>query len=349
MRWNLAAVALLSVSLAAPALAAGEIELNHTCATTTGCLVGDAPGYPIQASQRGSYRLTSNLVVPAGTGGIVFAGGASLDLAGFTVAGPVTCPLGACPAVSAGVGILGGDGNAITNGRVSGFANDCIEVGRGSRVERVNVTECAQHGIVAGGGSYVASNQVDAIGKTGIQFLVPTSPPSSAGVYRDNTIGVTGVLSVENGRASGPNTCLDQKCGTTGKKLAYITPAYHTGGAAPGACAPGFHMAAFSEIRNLEDFEWDETRGGANADSGQGVADSPGYVWVRTGGNAAFNPAAPGYSNCDAYTSSAAVFGSAIAIDNQWTTVSPNEGSFPGWQYRALDCNSPIQVWCMQD
>ena len=135
----------------------------------------------------------------------------------------------------------------------------------------MNVTECAQHGIVAGGGSYVASNQVDAVGEIGIQFLVPSSPPSSAGVYRDNTVGVTGDLSVENGRASGPNTCLDQKCGTTGKKLAYVTPSSHLGGEALTACAPGFHMAAFSEIRNVEDFEWDEVRGGSSGDAGQGV------------------------------------------------------------------------------
>ncbi len=40
--------ALLLLALAGPALAVdGVLEINHTCATQTGCFSGDTAGYPV--------------------------------------------------------------------------------------------------------------------------------------------------------------------------------------------------------------------------------------------------------------------------------------------------------------
>ena len=78
----------------------GVIEINHARALAGGITPGDAPGYPVTISQSGSYRLTSELVVPANTVGIELnpAGSHSdphynmdLDLNGFGVRGPGTC------------------------------------------------------------------------------------------------------------------------------------------------------------------------------------------------------------------------------------------------------------------
>lgn len=69
-----------------PALAVdGVIEINQTCADQTGCLDGDAPGFPVDLDA-GSYRLTSNLRLPPGATGLYLGGGEySIDLNGFTI------------------------------------------------------------------------------------------------------------------------------------------------------------------------------------------------------------------------------------------------------------------------
>jgi hypothetical protein len=63
---------LLAAAVASRALASdGVLEINHSCATAAGgCFPGDTAGYPVQITQPGSYRLTSNLAVPASTNGI---------------------------------------------------------------------------------------------------------------------------------------------------------------------------------------------------------------------------------------------------------------------------------------
>jgi hypothetical protein len=49
-------------------------------------LPGDSPGFPITISEAGSYRLASNLIVPAGVVGIAIAtDNVRLDLNGFTI------------------------------------------------------------------------------------------------------------------------------------------------------------------------------------------------------------------------------------------------------------------------
>ena len=72
---------------------------------------GDEPGFPVSISKPGSYRLAGNLTVPdADTSAIVItAEGVTLDVNGFSIAGPLLCPA---------VGIIGlnaRDSSAVQN------------------------------------------------------------------------------------------------------------------------------------------------------------------------------------------------------------------------------------------
>ena len=81
-------IALLLLALAGPALATdGVAEINHTCAAQTGCFSGDSAGYPVTITQPGSYRLTSNLIVPdENTSGIlVSTSDVGIDLNNFAI------------------------------------------------------------------------------------------------------------------------------------------------------------------------------------------------------------------------------------------------------------------------
>lgn len=77
--------------LAGTSLANGKIEINQLC-VSTGCFAGDDSSFPVEISEPGSYRLTSNLLV-GGLGdpvaGIhIFASRVTLDLGGSVVEGP---------------------------------------------------------------------------------------------------------------------------------------------------------------------------------------------------------------------------------------------------------------------
>jgi len=87
----------------APGLAAGGVlEINHTCATATGCFPGDVAGFPVTITQTGSYRLSSNLIVPDHliTAVSVSAHDVSIDLGGFAIArADCVPPAGVCTTI----------------------------------------------------------------------------------------------------------------------------------------------------------------------------------------------------------------------------------------------------------
>ncbi len=117
----------------------GVIGLNHACATQTGCLEGDDPGFPIQIAKPGSYRLTGNIVdhfiggplIPS-IGILVESPGVSIDLAGFTLRN--TCMEDeSCSnsEVSFTVGILHVDtALRVSNGTVGGFGASIVSAGQ---------------------------------------------------------------------------------------------------------------------------------------------------------------------------------------------------------------------------
>jgi len=63
---------------------------------------GDTPGLPLTISVAGSYRLTNNLVQPDAATKVllVTANNVTIDLGGFEISGPFTCP-GTPPATAA--------------------------------------------------------------------------------------------------------------------------------------------------------------------------------------------------------------------------------------------------------
>ncbi len=155
----------------------GVIELNQVCATQTGCLPSDTPGFPITLNQRGSYRLTSDLGISgSNTNGIeVRSDDVTVDLNGFTIFGPNSVPISThiCTAPGTGKGIFGtgvaAAGFVAQNGRVRGMGSDGIQVDwQNARIERVIVERNCGTGITLGVAGLVVDSQVRANSGRGI-------------------------------------------------------------------------------------------------------------------------------------------------------------------------------------
>jgi parallel beta-helix repeat protein len=99
-----------------PALATDGVgEINQTSALAGGITAGDIAGFPVSLTEAGSYVLTSNLSVSAGTSGIeVGAPGVTIDLNGFTIDGT--------GAADHGIDLNGHSRVTIKNGQVRDFA-----------------------------------------------------------------------------------------------------------------------------------------------------------------------------------------------------------------------------------
>lgn len=155
MRTISLALVLLALALATPALATdGVLEINQTCAVETGCFPGDAPGFPVQITTPGSYRLTSNLTGIGANVDALFLETArvTIDLNGFSLTGP---SIGS----GTGNGIAGGgvDGSfagftTIENGVIRGFRGKGVALGgaTGVRVENVGFDFNAGGGVDLG-------------------------------------------------------------------------------------------------------------------------------------------------------------------------------------------------------
>ena len=138
----------------------GTITFDQSRALRGGITPGDTAGFPVTISQSGSYRLTGNLVVPdLDTTAIqITADFVTLDLNGFSIAGPGVCttsPTTVCPAPGTGVGIQATGSQApfprgirVVNGSVHGMGLLGIQLnGLGSSVERVTVDSNAGGGM----------------------------------------------------------------------------------------------------------------------------------------------------------------------------------------------------------
>src|SRR5689334_11212165 len=90
----------------------GVILINQNAALSGGVVPFDSAGFPVTILQAGSYRLSSNLVVPdRNTTAIeIVASDVPIDMNGFSILGPVECtgfPVTSCgPSASSG-GIVG--------------------------------------------------------------------------------------------------------------------------------------------------------------------------------------------------------------------------------------------------
>lgn len=176
---------------AATAAVAGEgvLEISQTCALQTGCFAGDTPGFPVTIASAGSYRLTSNLVVPNDdTDGIrISTSDVGIDLNRFAVIRSSCLDNNAICRPNAGTGsgiettTTSSRGIAVRNGSVTGMGDlgislgeqaevrdvlvrwnggDAISVGLGSSVSDVVVFQNGGDGIVADSGSRVVDSTV---------------------------------------------------------------------------------------------------------------------------------------------------------------------------------------------
>jgi hypothetical protein len=148
----------------------GVIEINHARALAGGVTPGDAPGYPVTVSTAGSYRLTSDLVMPdAGTSGIeLTADHVQLDLAGFAIVGPVQCTSGSCSSSGAGMGIQGvfaagqaADDVVLRNGTLRGAGRFGAALGASCRVERMTFSGNGDAGLVLGLLGWVSESRAE--------------------------------------------------------------------------------------------------------------------------------------------------------------------------------------------
>lgn len=169
----LACFAVLSLSLAPVHSSEPVITIDQIGALAGNVSPGDAPGFPVTLSRGGHYKLTGDLVVPAHVSGIVIgARGVTLDLAGRTIGGPVTCRHDeaarsvACDAASrfsavVGISSVGAAGTVIRNGIVQGFAGLGVHYGEGTVLDNLQVRSNAGVGIAGAG--YATAGVVRAV------------------------------------------------------------------------------------------------------------------------------------------------------------------------------------------
>lgn len=135
----------------------GVLEINQACAVDGGCFSGDGAGFPIEITNSGSYRLTSDLDVteaddaPNTDGILVNVSDVSLDLNGFSISGPVSCdstPATSCSNTGSGNGVsVDFSANptpqdvTLRNGTIRGMGNNGIGLPEGSRVINVHAVE----------------------------------------------------------------------------------------------------------------------------------------------------------------------------------------------------------------
>lgn len=175
------AVTLFSTSLAFAS--DGQLEINQACADV-GCFAGDAAGLPVSISKPGSYLLTGNLnVADANISAITISGDSvTLDLNGFALIGPVSCPgkPPVCSTTGSGTGVTISSPNAtVRNGSIRGFGSFGISAFvNGLTIEALRVTECTSGGVrtSAQGGAFIG-NHISHNGGHGINlaFGGPTS------------------------------------------------------------------------------------------------------------------------------------------------------------------------------
>lgn len=205
----------LAVSLAGSASAVdGVLEINQACAVNTGCFTGDALGLPVTITAAGSYRLTSNLVVPnENTSAIlVTTSSVSIDLNGFEIvrSGCEGATTNCTPGSGAGSGIavdsqLTRRGISAKNGSITGMGRSGVQTGPQSEITNLRVRWNRLIGIHTGGFSTVSGNTAYENGSTGIYSGASTVSGNT--VYGTSGIGIDAAgLSVVFGNSSTHNT-----------------------------------------------------------------------------------------------------------------------------------------------
>ena len=206
-------------TLASPALAVdGVIEINQATALA-GVPFGDTPGFPVTLFLGGgSYRLTSDLIVPTDVSAIDLVQDVTLDLNGFNV-------IGSGSGTQAGLKINTKENVEIRNGTVRNFGSSGIAeigIGKGHRVIDVRSVGNGGPGIVLNGADHVVrdctvlDNGGFGIGLQGSSMAIGNLVVGNGGiglslsadsVYSQNVINSNAGGTVLNGVQMGTNVC----------------------------------------------------------------------------------------------------------------------------------------------
>lgn len=158
----------------------GVIEINQAVADSGNMLAGDSAGFPVSITESGSYRLTSNLVIPGSPNPIfinmieITASNVTLDLNGFVVKSTNVCsgvPISCTSAPGSGVNIR--VSSAATNawihsGSVVGAPDAGIYCDARCRIEDMTVTHSGSHGIWLLDGGHASRSIVSHNARDGI-------------------------------------------------------------------------------------------------------------------------------------------------------------------------------------
>lgn len=124
----------------------------------------------------------------------------------------------------------------------------------------------------------------------------------------------------------------------------YLTPTYHNGSEAAGACADHFHMASLWELFDPSNLRYRSDLGYVRDDSGQGPPSFSGG-WIRTG-YAAGGTGVVGEANCTAWSSAdGGSSGTYAYLASDWS----NGGDVGVWKFLSVGCGFSGQVWCVSD
>jgi parallel beta-helix repeat protein len=195
---------LLLLLFSAPALAVdGVLEINQTCAVQTGCFAGDTAGLPITITSPGSYRLTSNIIVPdENTDGIVvITSDVGLDLNNFAIirSGCEGVITNCKPTAGTGSGVRGNmsfyRAISVKNGSITGMGVHGISIGDQAEVTNVRARWNRRAGIDTNNGSVVSGSTAY---QNGYGIGAGTgSTVSSNSAYQNDLFGVScGVCNV---------------------------------------------------------------------------------------------------------------------------------------------------------
>ncbi len=329
--------------LASAAGAQGRTEINQACATLTGCLAGDAPGFPVTIGAPGSYVLTSNLTVAAASVSAVqfTASNASLDLGGFTLAGPGGT-VGSGNGIAANFSGTGAAENLrVANGQVTGFGGFGIQLWVGGHVADVLVANNGI-GVFLGGGGMLSSSRIR--GSQAGGAVLASDAIYAQNVFTNNKLAGGGA-SVSGGRAVGGNFCDDGLCSTRGARLFYITPAQVPANQASSACAAGFHFASITELRTAGNLEYAEVLGYHFSEAGISAGPASVAALARSG--------EPGASSsqvaCSDWTSTSNADKAPLLFAPFYSTVSSGATLPHEWVASLAGCGDPFRVWCIAD
>ncbi|MDJ0788545.1 MAG: hypothetical protein QNK05_17195 [Myxococcota bacterium] len=340
LRMLLLSSALCSLALLLSSAAGGvdgRIELNQATIDAAG-------GFPFMINQPGSYVLTGDLSVGAGSNsGIrIQAADVTLDLNGFSLRGPDSCSPGSCSG-GARFGIIAAGSQVVhtvvRNGNVSGFSGVCVFVFEASHVTDLSVSSCGLAGISAGAGSLVESNRVEDVGGSGLSLSDDTG-------YGLNVVRNTGLANssepvIEQGIPIAGNACPGAAC--RGRRRFYLTPSEHTGQTAPFACTNGFHMASLPELLASDSLSYDTGLGVSGEDTGSGTPRGFSFAgWARSGVDTSSLA-------CDAFTSNSGQ-GPLVYLSVEETVEIPGLMQIePVWTFIDGTCSNPSKVWCVED